>query len=1068
MKQYSNEVKPFVRKYFEQISDLVLDNNEKRIFQRLILYNKILTLENFNQDICQPIQDDLLRFGLLVKRDDQLQVSSLLHKEYFNENWVEQQLKNNFIYQEILYWSEDNYFLQEKIINKVFTNEETIQDITKEWLETFIRIYIIRGWENTDEHTDNPLHLYWQSMYRSFKISKFYFDILTIYKKILQGDEINYDDDFNAQKALINSNLVANQNQKLVVAKRIYTLVFDLNWIKKELQTTGKPKVISKPPSLTKKTNSKWQKIKQYIHLILAKAKDYLILFFLALIAVFVLNFGLPIIIQTVKANEIKKIDKIAISARTQFSSDQLESLLLAVKSGEQLEKYFQGMLVKNKNILQEKLPLPEYPIVSPLFALQYIFENIYEINILNKDTINQNEKHDRYNSSIISLDFSTDGKYLVSANEEGSFIIWKLPYFDESNNSKKVTFKIIPAEKVAQNGIYDVSFTTHKNFIATAGKNGEVRLWNELGELQVKFQAYEQGEVKSINFSPDDNFMATVGGQQGVVKLWKIYPNYHQFEYFNTLKGNRSIESVSFSSYQNLDEALIVTAEEGGTVRLWTIKRDEKEEFPNLESSGINQIRFFSGKKRIITAGRNGRVKIWDLKGNFKTQLFEDQNNKPEYHNQIINISPDKELLATTGENGKITIIGLNKNKIEKINNLETNAINKDKLELNSHQGRIYSMDFSFYGDDIYLASSGKDKIIKLWKFSKPNKELKELLDKKIKIIKIGKVSDHRQRLVILKYNGNVEILEDLSSDNQTNYNNFKTIATLKNDSASFIKATTLNMALDSTNTNPNKSRFVTVENNGIVRRWDFSEDVNNQQGRWEKLETGSLIKDVVLGQKDDCVIITRNGKANIWNFSTESKKASLNDKSEGVISASFSPDGKYIVTGTSGKNIKLWSLSGKIINSNFIHINSPIKSVKFNPNGKQLVTLGNNGTVNLWKFYEEIVSPVSDQSDIDGVTIVEYSPNGELIATAGDNKAIKLWDSKGRQVAEFVGDWSKTVSLSFTPDSRRIIAVGNNGKVMQWKIEELKSLIKQGCEWLQWYLGTHEKIQQEQKVCL
>jgi WD40 repeat protein len=79
-----------------------------------------------------------------------------------------------------------------------------------------------------------------------------------------------------------------------------------------------------------------------------------------------------------------------------------------------------------------------------------------------------------------------------------------------------------------------------------------------------------------------------------------------------------------------------------------------------------------------------------------------------------------------------------------------------------------------------------------------------------------------------------------------------------------------------------------------------------------------------------------------------------------------------------------------------------------------------------------------------------------------------VRLWDLKGRQVAEFRGDWDNTVSLSFSTDSKQIAAAGNKkigadgdnrkvGKVRLWDIKELDSLIQGGCDWLTDYFKSH-----------
>ncbi|WP_157872072.1 hypothetical protein [Gloeothece verrucosa] len=94
--------------------------------------------------------------------------------------------------------------------------------------------------------------------------------------------------------------------------------------------------------------------------------------------------------------------------------------------------------------------------------------------------------------------------------------------------------------------------------------------------------------------------------------------------------------------------------------------------------------------------------------------------------------------------------------------------------------------------------------------------------------------------------------------------------------------------------------------------------------------------------------------------------------------------------------------------------------------------------------------------------MTKVEFNPDSSfaLIATAySDNNQIKLWDYKGRQIAQFEGDWKETVSISFTPEGKYLFAAGDNGIIQQWNVGEinLNTLLTNGCNWLDFYSTTH-----------
>ena len=71
-----------------------------------------------------------------------------------------------------------------------------------------------------------------------------------------------------------------------------------------------------------------------------------------------------------------------------------------------------------------------------------------------------------------------------------------------------------------------------------------------------------------------------------------------------------------------------------------------------------------------------------------------------------------------------------------------------------------------------------------------------------------------------------------------------------------------------------------------------------------------------------------------------------------------SFSPDSKYLATGSHDYTVKLWDLSGNLIADfvgyqdgwQFIEIKDPVLSVCFSPDGKYLVAGYGDGVVRLW----------------------------------------------------------------------------------------------------------------------
>jgi WD40 repeat protein len=69
-----------------------------------------------------------------------------------------------------------------------------------------------------------------------------------------------------------------------------------------------------------------------------------------------------------------------------------------------------------------------------------------------------------------------------------------------------------------------------------------------------------------------------------------------------------------------------------------------------------------------------------------------------------------------------------------------------------------------------------------------------------------------------------------------------------------------------------------------------------------------------------------------------------------DSILSVTFSPDGKYLASGSRDKTIKLWSLESQQEITTLQGHNGSIYSVAFSPDGKYLASGSGDKTVKLW----------------------------------------------------------------------------------------------------------------------
>ena len=137
------------------------------------------------------------------------------------------------------------------------------------------------------------------------------------------------------------------------------------------------------------------------------------------------------------------------------------------------------------------------------------------------------------------------------------------------------------------------------------------------------------------------------------------------------------------------------------------------------------------------------------------------------------------------------------------------------------------------------------------------------------------------------------------------------------------------------------------------------------------------------------------------LLNFFSANAYANHEDRINGV---DFSPDGKFIATGSADETLKIWSYkSGDLIKT--IKTSHRINTVKYSPDGKYLLSGGYGGTIFVWRtdtWKKEKEFKINNRGDVNSI---RFSPDGsKFIASSFIDKTLSLWDfHKGKEIRSF-----------------------------------------------------------------
>ena len=143
---------------------------------------------------------------------------------------------------------------------------------------------------------------------------------------------------------------------------------------------------------------------------------------------------------------------------------------------------------------------------------------------------------------------------------------------------------------------------------------------------------------------------------------------------------------------------------------------------------------------------------------------------------------------------------------------------------------------------------------------------------------------------------------------------------------------------------------------------------------------------------------------------------------------SVAYSPDGKWLATGSDGDSVKLWDLvSGRQLRT-FEGHKSTITSVAFSPDGRQLASASYDRSMKLWdphsgQLIRSLETPTGQ------IESLAYSPDGMWLAAGSVDSSVKLWDPhSGRLIRTLEGSTGFVESLAYSPDGKRLASCGGH----------------------------------------
>jgi WD40 repeat protein len=598
---------------------------------------------------------------------------------------------------------------------------------------------------------------------------------------------------------------------------------------------------------------------------------------------------------------------------------------------------------------------------------------------------------------------FSPDRRWLATGSEEGAIRLWDLSLVDPTSR--------LPALDGHKGPVHGLAFSADGRWLVSGAADGAVRLWRLTAEGAKPDRVFGEGRygaIESLALSPNGDWLV-FGTQSGNVCIWKMSVDGPQEEPCEAWKDDVPVMQVLFSAGGRWLATSCTGACKsfGAPVRLWDLSGDFPRQDPRrlshataLVEDSLLAIAFNADETRLAVA--YGYVaEVWDL-----TQENPPQHVLGTYGGSggwinTLRLSPDNHWLAIGSYSGSNILMW------------DLTGSRKEPIALKGHGAAVNSAVFS--DDGRWLATGSADATARLWDLADPTLPFVLLRGQDLPVAKVvfspGSAPRHLVTLgddpgarlwnvpdplvdpVVMRGQIKPNIIGmAVSSDGNW-------IATSSVDDSKLVLWSTRDPR------QPERELPIPSPSHAIA----FSPD-----GRW--LAAKSQDKGVI----------------NLWSLADLSKPPlSLSENGWGdVRTLRFSPDNRWLVSGTWAGIVNIWDVSGErpaLEPRHRCRQGEGVREPAFSADGRFLATAAQGFSARLW----DLASPnpcagprVLPHGDV--VYQVVFSPDSRWAATASLDQKGRLWDlgagSEPKLIAEPIFK-DRVLQAAFSPDNRWVV---------------------------------------------
>ena len=563
---------------------------------------------------------------------------------------------------------------------------------------------------------------------------------------------------------------------------------------------------------------------------------------------------------------------------------------------------------------------------------------------------------------------------------------------------------------------------------------------WCSFGLAQSWQLSLHTGHAAPV-YSVDQSLQSGLIASGGIDNSLKVLDSFSGKVLMDVYTGLNAITCVRFSPTQHI----VATAHANGLIQLWDVKKCEKAGELKGHKGKVNTLVFHAKKNLLLSGGKDGKIKVWNLNTNKCAQTLETQSAVtalaafsdksvivsagPDHHIRLWNQTTGAQLDALPFDNvqalaldteGKFIVGGNAKGAIT-----VWDAAGLEELyTTEKHFKGITEIRFNPAGT--HFASASADQGVIIWKVG----ELEPF----------RKFVGHLDAVTGITFSADGQFLTSCSKDRSVKLWSVEAARLLGSLEARKENVPTVCFS-------PDGSYILHGNQYGKIQLWHRGRGTVLRAFDWHQ----KSVNQVCFSRYGKFIAgVGADGKLGVWEARTGYTVQEMQASSEALYALAFDPDRQWVATAGKDRSIRLWDLDNGKTNAVFTGHMGSVYALAVSPDGQYLVSAGKGSTVYMWDIENQklMTSWVADQSDIRSL---HYSRNGKYILTGSKKGKVKVWNAQSQElVNQFMAHRNAICALDMNKEGNHILTGSRDGQLKIWGVSSGKCVKKlEGHRW-------------------